>query len=105
MTTAMTLTTVPMITKEALHCQRILQAEKDVLAQKTRYEAALGFVNIANIVCDQNLLNKVTTSKLTKDALQDPRYSDSGITAISPAEKAELIADCWSAINVITITN
>ncbi|GIX82052.1 hypothetical protein CEXT_100351 [Caerostris extrusa] len=72
-TTAMnkdlTLTTVPAITNEALHCQQLLQAEKDAAYQKTRYDAALGFVNVANIICNQDLLDKMSTAKLTKDAL------------------------------------
>ncbi|GIY25719.1 hypothetical protein CDAR_263751 [Caerostris darwini] len=65
----MTLTAVPIITNKALHCQHILQAEKDASYQKTRYDAALGFVNVANIICDQDLLDKMTAAKLTKDAL------------------------------------
>ncbi|GIY83983.1 hypothetical protein CEXT_642801 [Caerostris extrusa] len=35
---------------------------------KKRYDSALGFVNVANIICDQDLLDKMSTAKLTKVA-------------------------------------
>ncbi|GIY06311.1 hypothetical protein CEXT_562801 [Caerostris extrusa] len=38
--------------------------------QKTRYDAAL-FVNVANIISDQDLLDKSMANKLTKETLQD----------------------------------
>ncbi|GIY80948.1 hypothetical protein CEXT_307661 [Caerostris extrusa] len=72
-TTAMnkdlTLTTAPAIANEALHCQQLLQAEKDAVYQKTRYDVTLGFFNVANIICCQDLLDKMSTAKLTEDAL------------------------------------
>ncbi|GIX80455.1 hypothetical protein CEXT_52081 [Caerostris extrusa] len=35
-------------------------------ATEKRYDSALGFVNVANIICDQDLLDKMSTAKLTK---------------------------------------
>ncbi|GIX89184.1 hypothetical protein CEXT_228701 [Caerostris extrusa] len=46
-----------------------LQAEKEAAQQKKRYDSALGFVNVANIICDQGSLDKMSTAKLTKAAL------------------------------------
>ncbi|GIX81293.1 hypothetical protein CDAR_12841, partial [Caerostris darwini] len=43
--------------------------EKDAAYQKTRYDAALGFVNVTNIISDQDLLDKTLASKLTKETL------------------------------------
>ncbi|GIX73926.1 hypothetical protein CEXT_382701, partial [Caerostris extrusa] len=45
------------------------QAEKEAAHQKTRYDAAIGFVNVANIIADQDLLDKMSTAKMTKIAL------------------------------------
>ncbi|GIX72130.1 hypothetical protein CEXT_99951 [Caerostris extrusa] len=61
--------TAPPITTEAQHCQQLLQAEKEAAHQKTRYNAAIGFVNVANIIADQDLLDKMSTAKMTKIAL------------------------------------
>ncbi|GIY65897.1 hypothetical protein CDAR_435601, partial [Caerostris darwini] len=61
----MDLTQVPVINNEGLYCQQILQAEKDAAYQKTRYDAALGFVNVANIISDQDLLHKTLATKET----------------------------------------
>ncbi|GIY83405.1 hypothetical protein CEXT_611491 [Caerostris extrusa] len=65
----LSLTTAPPIINEAQHCQQLLQAEKEAAQQKKRYDSALGFVNVANIICDQDLLDKMSTAKLTKVAL------------------------------------
>ncbi|GIY61471.1 hypothetical protein CDAR_83171 [Caerostris darwini] len=65
----MDLTQVPLINNEALYCQQIIQAEKDAAHQKTRYDAALGFVNVTNIISDQDLLDKQMAAKLTKETL------------------------------------
>ncbi|GIY97641.1 hypothetical protein CEXT_209022 [Caerostris extrusa] len=56
------LTTAPPIINEAQHCQQLLQAEKEAAHQKKK------FVNAANIICDQDLLDKMSTAKLTKVA-------------------------------------
>ncbi|GIY69149.1 hypothetical protein CDAR_376121 [Caerostris darwini] len=60
---------VPVINKEALICQQLLQAEQEAAHQKTRYDAALGFVNVANIISDQDLLDKTMAARLTKETL------------------------------------
>ncbi|GIY69279.1 hypothetical protein CEXT_794011 [Caerostris extrusa] len=59
----------PSFTTEAQQCQQLLQAEKEAAHQKTRYDAAIGFVNVANIIADQDLLDKMSTAKMTKIAL------------------------------------
>ncbi|GIY50058.1 hypothetical protein CEXT_365961 [Caerostris extrusa] len=43
--------------------------KKKQRTKKKRYDSALGFVNVANIICDQDLLDKMSTAKLTKVAL------------------------------------
>ncbi|GIY81102.1 hypothetical protein CDAR_547711 [Caerostris darwini] len=63
-----TLTMAPTTTKEALHCQKILDAEKDLAHAKVKYDAALGFINLANIICDYELVDKMSTSKMTMEA-------------------------------------
>ncbi|GIY69353.1 hypothetical protein CEXT_362441 [Caerostris extrusa] len=62
------LTTASPIATEAQHCQQLLQAEKEAAHQKTRYDAAIGFVKVANIIADQDLLDKMSTAKMTKIA-------------------------------------
>ncbi|GIY49500.1 hypothetical protein CDAR_110731, partial [Caerostris darwini] len=62
-------TQAPLIDNEALYCQQIIQAEKEAAHQKTRYDAALGFVNVTNIISDQDLLDKQMAAKLTKETL------------------------------------
>ncbi|GIY63086.1 hypothetical protein CDAR_492171 [Caerostris darwini] len=63
------LTTASPITNDVQHCQQLLLAEKEAAHQKTRYDAALGFVNVANIIADQDLLDKMSTAKMIKIAL------------------------------------
>ncbi|GIY24256.1 hypothetical protein CDAR_13151, partial [Caerostris darwini] len=67
LTSTSTLTMAPTTTKEALHCQKILDAEKDLAHAKVKYDAALGFINLANIICDYELV-KMSTSKMTMEA-------------------------------------
>ncbi|GIY49386.1 hypothetical protein CDAR_600711 [Caerostris darwini] len=69
MNTDLNLTTEIPIVNDAQRCQQLLQAEKEAAHQKTRYDAALGFVNVANIIADQDLLDKMSTAKMTKIAL------------------------------------
>ncbi|GIY45597.1 hypothetical protein CDAR_584951, partial [Caerostris darwini] len=69
MTSDLTMATDSPIINDAQRCQQLLRAEKDVAHQKTRYDAALGFVNVANIIADQDLLDKMSTAKMTKIAL------------------------------------
>ncbi|GIX94351.1 hypothetical protein CDAR_561831 [Caerostris darwini] len=69
MAATMDLTQAPVINNEALYCQQIIQAEKDAAHQKTRYDVELGFVNVANIISDQDLLDKQMAAKLTKETL------------------------------------
>ncbi|GIY84095.1 hypothetical protein CEXT_258861 [Caerostris extrusa] len=58
----------PTIIKEALHCQKLLEADKDLAHAKVKYDAALGFINLANIICDYELVEKMSTSKMTMEA-------------------------------------
>ncbi|GIY38635.1 hypothetical protein CEXT_481811 [Caerostris extrusa] len=47
---------------------KILEAEKDLAHAKVKYDAALGFINLANIICDYELVDKMSTSKMTMEA-------------------------------------
>ncbi|GIY81294.1 hypothetical protein CDAR_483441, partial [Caerostris darwini] len=63
-------TQAPLIDNEALYCQQIIQAEKEAAHQKTSAgDVALGFVNVTNIISDQDLLDKQMAAKLTKETL------------------------------------
>ncbi|GIY77239.1 hypothetical protein CEXT_291301 [Caerostris extrusa] len=64
----------PTITKEALHCQKLLEAEKDLAHAKVKYDAALGFINWQTSSAIMNL-DKMSTSKMTMEAFHLGRGS------------------------------
>ncbi|GIY88739.1 hypothetical protein CEXT_325621 [Caerostris extrusa] len=65
----LSLTTAPPLSMRHNTASNSSRRKKEAQQEKKRYDSALGFVNVANIICDQDLLDKMSTAKLTKVAL------------------------------------
>ncbi|GIX79033.1 hypothetical protein CEXT_244831 [Caerostris extrusa] len=77
---------------------------------KKRYDSALGFVNVANIICDQDLLDKMSTAKLTKVALTkaEKEYKAALQRAdefILPTKKQTAKVKVQNAKDIINVSN
>ncbi|GIY94905.1 hypothetical protein CEXT_807301 [Caerostris extrusa] len=80
--------------------------------KKKRYDSALGFVNVANIICDQDLLDKMSTAKLTKVALTkaEKEYKAAlqrrrQMNLFLPTKKQTAKVKVQNAKDIINVTN